>query len=56
MQNLIEEINVYDLRYPTSDTLQGSDPFHTKPNYSAVSVRVKCTSSHIGNSIVFRSR
>ena len=29
----IIDIEIKDLRGPTSDTLQGSDPFHKKPNY-----------------------
>ena len=32
----VKQIKVTDIRVPTSDTLQGSDPFHKKPNYSCV--------------------
>ena len=35
MAPTITACRVVDVRYPTSDTLKGSDPFHKKPDYSA---------------------
>ena len=42
----IENVNVIDLRVPTSDTLLGSDPFHKKPNYSAVLTTIETNTGH----------
>ena len=36
----LKEVEVMDIRVPTSDTLQGSDPFHKKPNWSCVYTKV----------------
>ena len=49
----IENINVIDLRVPTSDTLLGSDPFHKKPNYSAVLTTIETNAEHQGISVAF---
>ena len=49
----IEKINVVDLRVPTSDTLLGSDPFHKKPNYSAVLTTIETDTGHHGISVAF---
>ncbi|MDE0313787.1 MAG: mandelate racemase/muconate lactonizing enzyme domain-containing protein [Candidatus Poribacteria bacterium] len=49
----IENVNVIDLRVPTSDTLLGSDPFHKKPNYSAVLTTIETNTGHIGISVAF---
>ncbi len=49
----IINIDVYDLRVPTYKTLLGSDPFHTKPNYSAVYIKITTKNKLEGNSIVF---
>lgn len=49
----IEKINVVDLRVPTSDTLLGSDPFHKKPNYSAVLTTLETNAGHCGISVAF---
>lgn len=49
----IESVNVIDLRVPTSDTLLGSDPFHKKPNYSAVLTTIETNTGHIGISVAF---
>ena len=49
----IENVNVIDLRVPTSDTLLGSDPFHRKPNYSAVLTTVETDTGHTGISVAF---
>ncbi len=49
----IAKVNVVDLRVPTSDTLLGSDPFHKKPNYSAVLTTLETDTGHIGISVAF---
>ncbi len=49
----IENVNVIDLRVPTSDTLLGSDPFHKKPNYSAVFTTIETNTEHQGISVAF---
>ncbi len=49
----IEMVNVIDLRVPTSDTLLGSDPFHKKPNYSAVLTTIETNTEHQGISVAF---
>ena len=49
----IEKINVIDLRVPTSDTLLGSDPFHKKPNYSAVLTMLETDTGYRGISVAF---
>ena len=46
-------VDVIDIRVPTSDTLLGSDPFHTKPNYSAVHTKIMTEDGFEGLSIVF---
>ena len=46
-------VDVIDIRVPTSDTLLGSDPFHTKPNYSAVHTKIITEDGFEGLSIVF---
>ena len=46
-------VDVVDIRVPTSDTLLGSDPFHTKPNYSAVYTKIITEDGFEGLSIVF---
>ena len=49
----ITEVQLDDVRVPTSDSLLGSDPFHKKPDYSAAVVRIKTDSDHVGWSVVF---
>ena len=49
----ITKIIVGDVRVPTSDTLIGSDPFHRKPDYSAVVIKIYTDSTIVGNSLVF---
>ncbi|RKU35005.1 mandelate racemase/muconate lactonizing enzyme domain-containing protein [Candidatus Poribacteria bacterium] len=53
MQTVVENVNVVDLRVPTSDTLLGSDPFHKKPNYSAVLTTLETNTGHTGVSVAF---
>lgn len=49
----IEDVSVIDLRIPTSDTLLGSDPFHKKPNYSAVLTTIQTNTGQYGISVAF---
>ncbi len=49
----IEHVKVIDLRVPTSDTLLGSDPFHKKPNYSAVLTTIETNTGDQGISVAF---
>jgi len=49
----IIEVEVTDLRVPTSDTLQGSDPFHKKPNYSCVLTGIRTEDGLVGLSVNF---
>ncbi|MBX2824735.1 MAG: mandelate racemase/muconate lactonizing enzyme domain-containing protein [Gammaproteobacteria bacterium] len=49
----ITDIHVEDIRVPTSDSLLGSDPFHRKPDYSAVIIRLETDAGFEGNSVVF---
>ena len=51
----IVNIEVTDLRVPTSDTLLGSDPFHKKPNYSCVYTTINLSNGIQGHSICFTS-
>ncbi len=51
----IIDIQVSDIRVPTSDTLHGSDPFHKKPNYSCVYTTIKLNNGVEGHSICFTS-
>ena len=53
MATVIKNVNVVDLRIPTSDTLLGSDPFHKKPNYSAVLTTLETNTGHCGISVAF---
>ena len=52
-ETLIKNVNVVDLRVPTSDTLLGSDPFHKKPNYSVVLVTLETNTGLDGISVSF---
>lgn len=49
----ITDVHVEDIRVPTSDSLLGSDPFHRKPDYSAVVIRLESDSEFEGHSVVF---
>ena len=49
----ITDVHVEDIRVPTSDSLLGSDPFHRKPDYSAVVVSLKTDAGIEGQSVVF---
>ena len=49
----ITHISIDDIRVPTSDTLLGSDPFHRKPDYSAVVIQIYTDAKLTGNSLIF---
>jgi len=49
----IVNIDVVDLRVPTSDTLLGSDPFHKKPNYSSILTTLNTDDGLVGTSVNF---
>lgn len=49
----ITTVTTEDIRVPTSDTLLGSDPFHRKPDYSAVVIQINTDTDLTGNSLVF---
>ena len=49
----ITAVEVSDLRVPTSDHLLGSDPFHRKPDYSAVYIQLHTDSGLTGCSVAF---
>ncbi|MFT5376723.1 MAG: L-fuconate dehydratase [Candidatus Latescibacterota bacterium] len=53
MPSLIKDVEVIDLRVPTSDTLLGSDPFHKKPNYSVVLCHINTDDGLTGISVNF---
>ena len=53
LNSTIVNVDVIDLRVPTSDTLLGSDPFHKKPNYSAVLTTIETDTGHKGISVAF---
>tara|TARA_Y100001970_G_C14255213_1_gene874799 strand:+ start:6983 stop:8311 length:1329 start_codon:yes stop_codon:yes gene_type:complete len=51
----IKDVEVIDIRVPTSDTLQGSDPFHKKPNWSCVYTKILLDNGIEGLSVCFTS-
>ena len=49
----ITDIVVRDIRFPTSDSLDGSDAMNTNPNYSAAYVVLKTDSEFEGHGLTF---
>ena len=49
----ITDIETYDLRFPTSVTLDGSDAMNPNPDYSAAYVILKTNGSHEGHGLTF---
>ena len=49
----IVDVVVRDIRFPTSDKLDGSDAMNPDPDYSATYVTLKTNSSHCGNGLTF---
>ena len=50
---VITDIVVRDIRFPTSNTLDGSDAMNVNPNYSAAYVVLKTDSEHEGHGLTF---
>ena len=49
----IVDVFVRDIRFPTSEALDGSDAMNPDPDYSATYVTLKTNSSHCGNGLTF---
>ena len=49
----IIDVFVRDIRFPTSEALDGSDAMNPDPDYSATYVTLKTNSSHCGNGLTF---
>ena len=49
----IVDVSVRDIRFPTSEALDGSDAMNPDPDYSATYVTLKTNSSHCGNGLTF---
>ena len=50
---VIKDIVVRDIRFPTSDSLDGSDAMNVNPNYSAAYVVLKTDGEHQGHGLTF---
>ena len=50
---IIRDMEVLDLRFPTSRTSDGTDAMHPDPDYSAAYVILKTDSSHEGHGLTF---
>lgn len=49
----ITDLETFDLRFPTSDSLDGSDAMNPDPDYSAAYVILKTDSEHEGHGLTF---
>ena len=49
----IIDLETFDLRFPTSDSLDGSDAMNPDPDYSAAYVILKTDSEHAGHGLTF---
>ena len=49
----IIQLKTYDIRFPTSDFLDGSDAIHKDPDYSAAYLIIKTDSEFEGHSLIF---
>src|SRR6202008_1203008 len=49
----ITNLRVFDLRFPTSQTLDGSDAMNPDPDYSAAYVVLETDGSHEGHGLTF---
>ena len=49
----ITDLETFDLRFPTSDSLDGSDAMNPDPDYSAAYVVLKTDSEHEGHGLTF---
>lgn len=50
---IIKRITTRDVRFPTSNTLEGSDSLHTNPNYSCAYVSLETDATNEGHGIIF---
>jgi L-fuconate dehydratase len=50
---IIRDLEVFDLRFPTSRTSDGTDAMHPDPDYSAAYVILKTDSDHEGHGLTF---
>ena len=50
---VIKDITVRDIRFPTSNSLDGSDAMNVNPNYSAAYVVLKTDSEQEGHGLTF---
>lgn len=53
MSNRIIRLDATDLRFPTSETLDGSDAKNKAPDYSAAYVEMETASGLVGNGLIF---
>lgn len=53
MSVLITDLETYDIRFPTSAALDGSDAMNPDPDYSAAYVILRTNSNHIGHGLTF---
>ena len=49
----ITQLRTYDLRFPTSESLDGSDAMNPDPDYSAAYVILETDSMHEGHGLTF---
>jgi len=49
----IIDLETFDLRFPTSDSLDGSDAMNPDPDYSAAYVVLKTDSEYEGHGLTF---
>lgn len=49
----ISDVRSYDLRFPTSDTLDGSDAMNPDPDYSAAYIVLETDGAHEGHGLTF---
>ena len=53
MSTTVQSIEVHDLRFPTSEQLDGSDAMNPDPDYSAAYVTLHTDGEHQGNGLTF---
>ncbi len=52
-RNRVDVYEVFDVRFPTSTTLLGSDAMNPDPDYSAAYLRMATSDGDVGNGLVF---
>lgn len=53
MDDRIVELRTYDLRFPTSEELDGSDATNVDPDYSAAYIELETSEGHLGHALIF---